>query len=193
MTCTPVEIWPRCGVFRDFRGSRSSCGVAVWLSAFVLIQWRPVWWWPFRVPAGMRCVFSELFFRMGGREESHGNLVVASLSNFQTIACMSPGCARHQQSLALQHQKSLALQHQKSLALQHINRKHESGLRPALNPSPDCPPAHVSLVTTSSTCTTLTTVAPLIRNRPNRGVPLPKIYYYMKNHALTFGLFLYKC
>ena len=189
MTCTHGEFGQDAGFCAISRVlSRLAESQFDWrLSAFVLIQWRPVWWWPFRVPAGMRCVFSELFFRMGGREESHGNLVVASLSNFQTIACMSPGCARHQQSLALQHQKSLALQQKsgtpanqsvwyssKSLVLQHINRKHESGLRPAPK----------SLVPTSST--TVTTVAPLLR----------KMLYHMHampNHALTFGLLLYQC
>ena len=61
----------------------------------------------------------SLFFRIGGREESHKNLVVASLSNFQTTACMSmsPGGARHH------------------------NRKYESGLRPAKKPKSGCPPA----------------------------------------------------
>ena len=33
----------------------------------------------------------ELFFCIGGREESHGNLVVAPLSNFQQLAHAKPG------------------------------------------------------------------------------------------------------
>mgnify|MGYP000262060782 CR=1 FL=1 len=107
-------IWPRCGVLRDFWGFLSRLAESQSLSVVGVF---------FPGPASAPCSVVDrflyqsghslflgvekfclswkersLFFRIGGREESHRNLVVASLSNFQTIACMSmsPGGARHQ-------------------------------------------------------------------------------------------------
>ena len=117
-------ICPRCGVLARFLGFLSRLAESQSLSVvgvfFLAQQVRPVSVVDrFLYQSGHSLFLGvekfclswkerSLFFRIGGREESHRNLVVASLSNFQTtIASISPGCARHH------------------------NRKYESGLRPA--------------------------------------------------------------